>query len=213
MSDTDTIDETAQQLVAPGTHLQLEVEHGEWKLRDDGRSVRGRIVPYREPSIVIERGERFREQFLPGCLTRMCQLVHKRGNAGWVSLNLDHDESFAARIGYASTIDDLPDGGWADFKLYRSPDLDKVRSMLEESHTGLSVMFDDIAPPRLLDGVRSRVQIAIAHVAATAFPVYRGAQIASVRDGGPSAGALTSDEIDERPALDEWRAYLDTLHA
>lgn len=203
---TDTIDTTA---LATGQRIELDV--GRWELRDDGRSVLGRIVPFNEPAVVIDRGERFREQFLPGSLTRMCQVIAKRGNAGWVSLNLDHDEGFDARIGYARMIEQRDDGGWADFKLYRGPQLDKVRSMLEESHTGLSVMFDDIAPPKVLDGIRSRVQVVISHVAATAFPVYRGAKITAMRDEVTTPAPITSDELDERPALAEWRAYLDSL--
>lgn len=192
------------------TGAQLVVDDGHWQLRDDGRFVRGRIVPFNEPTLVVDRGERFREQFLPGCMTRLCQLVAKRGNAGFIQLNLDHDESFASLIGYARSVEQLDDGGYADFKLYRSPDLDKVRSMLEESHTGLSVMFDDVATPRLLDGIRSRVQIAIRHVAATAFPAYRGAAITAMRDD-VSHDPPTLDEIDDRPALAEWQAYLASL--
>jgi len=192
--------------------LTLEVDNGEWKMRSDGRSVRGRIVPFLEPTMIIDRGERFREQFLPGCLTRLCQIVQKRGNAGWISLNIDHDESWDGRIGYASNIEQVDgNGGWGDFRLYNGPQLDKARSMLEESHSGLSVMFDDIAAPKLIDGIRSRVQIAISHVAATAFPAYRGAAIASMRDGAASSDAPTLDEIDDRPALAEWQAYLASI--
>src|SRR5262245_8871703 len=108
MSDTieiETTDTTAQR------GLQLEVVDVDWKMRSDGRSVRGRIVPFNEPTVIIDRGERFREQFLNGCLTRMCQLVNKRGNAGWVSLNIDHDEGWDSRIGYAASIEQLDDGG------------------------------------------------------------------------------------------------------
>jgi phage head maturation protease len=207
---SDTIEIETPQTAQRG--LVLEVIDAGWKMRSDGRSVRGRIVPFNEPTMIIDRGERFREQFLPGCLTRLCQIVNKRGNAGWISLNLDHDESWDGRIGYAAMIEQVDnDGGWADFRLYNGPQLDKARSMLEESHSGLSVMFDDIAAPRLLNGIRSRVQIAIAHVAATAFPAYRGAAIASMRDSAASSDAPTIDEIDDRPALREWQEYLASI--
>ena len=198
MSDTIEITKSSGELL---------IDEACWELRDDGRLVRGRIVPFKERALVVDKGERFVEQFLPGCLTRLCQLVSKRGNAGFISLNLDHDESFDRLIGYAATIEQHDDGGWADFKLYRSPDLDKIRSMLEESHGGLSVSFTDVVPPLVIDGVRSRVQVGIHHVAATPFPTYRGAAITAMRD----VDSTQLDEIDDRPALREWQQYLDEL--
>jgi hypothetical protein len=140
----------------------------------------------------------------------MSQIAHKRGNAGWISFNIDHDESMDARIGYAVSLEQLDDGGWCDFRLYNGAQLDKVRSMLEESHRGLSVMFDDVVAPKVIDGVRSRVQIKIAHVAATPMPVYDGALITAIRDVTGSE-APTVDELEDRPALAEWQQYLESL--
>lgn len=191
-------------------HLHLLLADGDWHLRDDGRSMLGRIVPFEEPAIVVEQGERFEEEFLPGCMTRMCQIAARRGNAGWISLNLDHDETMDARIGYATGLEQRDDGGWAEFRLYPGNQLEKVRSMLTESHRGLSVMFDDIAEPRVTAGRRSRVQISVRHVAATPVPIYSGARVALVRDGTGS-DAPTVDELGDRPALREWQTYLDGI--
>jgi len=207
MSDTIEIDEATALAKLKGARLL--VDDSSWQMRSDGRSVRGRIVPFMEPTTIVDKGERFREQFLPGCITALIQVAQRRGNPGFIALNLDHDESIDARIGVAANLEQLDDGGWADFRLYESRDLDKVRSMLTESHTGLSVMFDDVAAPRLLNGIRSRVQILIRHVAATPWAAYDGARISQMRS--ESTEPLTLDEIVERPALAEWQSYLDTL--
>jgi hypothetical protein len=184
-----TMSETANLIIA---------ESG-WHLRADGRSVDGCIVPFNQPAMVFEDGEIFPEQFLSGCLERMCQIAAKRGNAGWIGLNLDHEESFDKLIGYATKIEQREDGGYASFRLYAGDQLEKVRSMLLESHTGLSVMFGDITAPREIDGIRSRVQIHVSHVAATPAPVYSGASVLALRSGAP--------EVD-RPALREWEQWL-----
>lgn len=215
---TDTIDDLIGLARRDGdrmtTHapMRLTVDDAMWEMRSDGRSVRGRIVPFNEVVTVYDRGKRIREQFLPGCVDRLCQVVAKRGNAAFIKFNLDHDESFEREIGYAATLQTQGDGAWADFRLLPGRDLDKVRAMLAESHTGLSVLFDDIVPPREIDGVRSRVQVLIEHVAATPWAVYEGARIMTMRDGVSDASMPTIDEIDERPALAEWQQYLDTLH-
>lgn len=190
------------------TELSTEVE---WHFRADEAGgeeniVEGRVVPFNQVATVIEHGERYREGFRAGSLTFMHQFAKQRGNAAWVHLNLDHDESLPARIGFARSFEQRDDGGWATFKLYPSADLPKVRSMLTESHTGLSVLFDDLAPPVDVDGVRWRTQVKILHVAATPIPVYAGAGITSVR----AAGAPDPSEL-LTPALDEWTAYLDGL--
>lgn len=180
---------------------ELLVADGDWHMRDDGRTVDGRIVPFGVRALVAENGEVFEEQFLPGCLSTMCQIATKRGNAGWIALNLDHDEAFDRLIGYASVLDQRDDGGYATFRLYAGPQLDKVRSMLEESHTGLSVMFGDIVPPREINGIRSRVQIHVSHVAATPQPVYTNASVLALRGGAQV-------HLAERPALREWEQWL-----
>lgn len=182
------------------TDLQLQIP-AEWHFRDDLNVVEGRMVPYNESALVVENGEVFYEAFDPGSVTRMLQFAKRRGNAGWIAFNLDHDETFDNRIGYARSIESREDGAWGAFKLYQGPDLPKVRSMLEESHTGLSVMFHDLVPAREVDGVRHRVQVSISHVAATPMPTYAGAVITAVRSVDPV-------DLGGTPALDEWNEWL-----
>jgi phage head maturation protease len=201
MSDTEIVQIEAEQ------GLRRSVELGELQLRDDGRTVHGKIVPFREAAKVTQRRadgqiESFEEMFAPGSLTACCQLAQRRGNAGWIALNLDHDESFDNRVGYATELEQREDGGYATFRLYEGPQLPKVRSMLEESHKGLSVMFDDVAKPRLVGGIRERVQVYLHHVAATPSPVYSGAGVLAMRsDEGGTLSVST-------PALDEIDDYL-----
>lgn len=169
-------------------------------LRDDGRTVDGRILPYGEVALVSDGGEPYRETFLPGALTRMVQTAKRRGNAAWIALSIEHDDGLRSRIGYASELREDDGGGYATFRLYDSDDLTKVRSMLSESHTGLSVGFRDLARPRNVDGVTARVQIHLDHVAATPVPCYVGAGVLSVRSG--------DGESFPTPQLDDVRAFL-----
>lgn len=185
------------------------IENAELHLRSDGRTVDGRIIPYNEIVEVTERRAEgivtYREQFLPRSCLAMAQAVHKRGNAAFVAFLLDHEEhDFDSKIGYAADLRDEDDGAYATFKLYDGNDLDKVRSMLTESHKGLSVSFADIRPPKLIDDVVSRQQVHIDHVAATPSPVYAGAAITGMR----------SEEYDGRiptPNLDDVNQWLATI--
>lgn len=177
-------------------------------VRDDGRTIEGCIVPYGQVAEVVERdpetGElsRYQEQFLKGSCARMAQGVHRRGNAAFIKLVLDHDDqSFDSWIGHALSLTSEDDGAYASFRLYDGNDLPKVRSMLSESHTGLSINFGDIRPPKLLDGVVSRVQVAIDHVAATPVPVYSGAGITSMR-------SADGTDMGSTPLLNDVRAFL-----
>lgn len=180
-------------------------------LRDDGRTIEGCIVPYGEVAEVVERDpesgdlNRYREQFLKGSFARMAQGVSRRGNASFIKFVLDHDDqSFDAWVGHAVNLRSEDDGAYAAFRLYEGKDLEKVRSMLAESHSGLSVNFADIRPPKLIDGVVSHVQVVINHVAATPVPTYAGAGITSMR-------STDGTQVDGTPHLNDVRAFLASM--
>ena len=182
------------------------IEHAELHVRSDGRTVDGRIIPYNEIVQVFERHAdgivSYREQFLPRSCLAMAQAVRKRGNAAFIAFNLDHEEhDFDSKIGYATDLRDEDDGAYATFKLYDGNDLDKVRSMLTESHTGLCVSFADLRPPDVDGDLYSRKQVHIDHVAATPTPVYAGAAITGMR---------SDDEFHTipTPRLDDVNAWL-----
>jgi hypothetical protein len=176
-------------------------------LRDDGNVIEGWVLPFNQPADVYDvDGEgtitRYREGFLPGCCEKMEQGVKARGNASFIKLTMDHDSSFDSRVGVGMSLEQRgAEGVWASFKLYRGVQLDKVRSMIEESHDSFSVEFDDVAPPVEEDGVTWRRQIAIPVVTLTPMPAYAGARVMSMRDG--------QVELDT-PGLNELTAWLES---
>lgn len=183
---------------------------------DDGRCVEGRIVPYEEPATIVEIDKRtqelieYREVFSNVSLSKMLAGAHARGNDfRFVRLNLDHRHSFDHRIGFATMIESRDDGAHASFRLYRSSDLDKVQSMLTESHRGLSIEFVSTRSRKRGDGAIERLGVHIGEVAATPSPNYAGAAITAMREGG--LDALTGDAFTGgTPDLDEVRAWLAT---
>jgi len=200
--------------------MKRSFDVGEWHLRaddSDGRTVEGRIVPYNQIETVYERdrqtGEvvQFKEQFLPGSCTAMVQAVAKRGNAAWISLLMEHQENdFGAKIGFAQSLESREDGAYAVFRLHDGNDLPKVRSMLRESHTGLSVSFADTRNPKIVDGVVSRVQVHINHVAATPTPVYSDAKVLAMRSVFDGESTLVPN-IHETPNLDAVKEWLESM--
>jgi phage head maturation protease len=186
---------------------QSFIRSAEFQLRDDGRTLEGCIVPYNEPADVVDMtddGElvRYREQFLPHSLYNMAQGFQARSGKGMnVPLLIDHEESMERLVGFATNIESRDDGAYGTFRLYDDANIVKVRSILSESHTGLSVKFRDIREPKLIDEIVSRVQVYVAHVAATPIPAYAGAAIGSIRNNGEPVTAPT-------PTLDEVREWL-----
>lgn len=171
----------------------------------DGRTVEGRIVPYNEIATVVEVDDtgkviKYDEMFLPHSCARMAQGALARNNAHWIKLLLDHDEGFDRWIGGGVMLWEEDDGAYASFRLHRDQNLDKVRSILEDTHSGLSIHFADIKPPREVDGVRQRVQVHIDHVAATPTPAYVGAGITAMRE--------TGEPLIGTPHLDSVRQFL-----
>lgn len=177
-------------------------ELGGFQMRDDGRTVEGRFLPFNEAALVADPGaEPYREMFLPGCLDYVCAQSAKRGNAAFIGLDLDHRGDLDHQIGSARSVEQRDDGAWGVFRLYNGPDLPKVQSMLEDSHTGLSVHFADRRRARNINGVVARTDIHVFSVAATPIPSYVGAQITAMR-------ALDEVPPVEKPAFDEIRAWL-----
>lgn len=189
------------------------IRSAEFELRDDGRTLSGRIVPYGEVASIVERDEatsellRYREQFLPHSFAAMAQGFRARGGDRsqrsnmFVPLLIDHSDRFDDMIGHAVELNDEDDGAYATFRLYDDERITKIRSVLSESHTGLSVSFRDIRPPKDIGGVISRVQVGINHVAATPRPAYANARIESLRNDGENT-------VLDTPRLNDVREWL-----
>lgn len=188
------------------------IRSADFELRDDGRTLTGRIVPYGEVADIVERDPdtnelvRYREQFLKHSLAAMAQGFTARGGNRsrasnmFVPLLIDHSDRFDDMIGHAVELTDRDDGAYASFRLYEDDRLTKIRSVLTESHTGLSVKFLDVRNPRVIDGVVSRVQVLVSHVAATPCPAYASAGIESLRS--------TDERVAETPRLNSVREWL-----
>lgn len=178
---------------------------GELELREVEGSpeVVGRIIPFgvvaQVADVIDGQLVRYRERFLPGCTTKVRQDAERSGGPRWVSLKLGHVETFDERIGWARSIEERPDGVWATFGLYLDPGrLDKVRSILRTSHTGLSVEFTDRVSPDIDVelGLVSRRAIALHGVAATPVPQYQDAAIVSVRGGDLDMGTPNLERVE-----------------
>lgn len=186
----------------------------DFSMRDDGRTLHGRIVPYNEVADIVEFDEesqsmkRYREQFLPHSLAAMVQGFRARGGDNsirsncFVPLLIDHRDNFDSMIGQAIELTDADDGAYATFRLYEDERIIKIRSVLTESHSGLSVMFRDTRPPKLVGDIVSRVQVHVAHVAATATPAYATAGIDSIRS--------TETPVIDSPRLHSVREWLNS---
>jgi hypothetical protein len=127
------------------------------------------------------------EQFLPGCTTRLRQVIDKVGNANFLRLQLGHDEPGVTRqLGFGTAVEERSDGAYGTFQLYtKRNDYALVREMLGSAWSGLSVAFADRVPPvvetrgsRFLVGRR---QVDIEHIAAVNVPAYASAGVVSIR--------------------------------
>lgn len=177
-----------------------------FQLRGDGRTLDGMIVPYNQPTVIIEPDPdtnqivKYREQFLSDSLMGMAQGFKARGLLD-VPLMMEHGIGLQNRIGYATSLESKDDGAWASFRIYDDANIVKIQSMLRESHKGLSIAFKDTRQPRMINGVVSRVQVFVGHVAATPTPAYPTAGITGMR---------SQDEPLEgpRPLLEGVKAWL-----
>ena len=173
--------------------------------RDDGRTLEGCIVPYGQVAEITEVTAdglvRYQEQFLARSLDYQAQAIQRRGNGAFIWLNLDHQMDFDSKIGHCISMRSENDGAYAAFRLYPGNDLPKIKGMLRESHTGLSVNFADRRAPKLIDGVVSRVQVILDSVAATPTPAYVGAGITSMRSFSGDIDNLGTPELDRVKAM------------
>jgi HK97 family phage prohead protease len=191
------------------------IRSADFELRDDGRTLTGRIVPYGEVSNVVEMNKetnelvRYQETFLPHSLAAMAQGFNARGgkfsDGRFVPLLIDHNDAFDNMIGHCVELRDEDDGAYGSFRLYDDARIQKIRSVLSESHTGLSVAFRDIKEPRIVNEVVSRVQVFVGHVAATPTPAYQGARIMEMRSDSELVLPARQKLSDVRAWLDEQR--------
>jgi hypothetical protein len=157
----------------------------EWVIGESGRTVSGRIVPFGEVASVFDKvGDeivRYREEFLPGCMTRMIQGAPARGGPKWIRFTIDHQQGFDANVGHCTDLSEADDGGHASFYLYDGMQLPKVRDMLRTSHEGFSIEFQEVVPALVEEEIHRQRQIFITAVTATPTPAYSGARVLAMR--------------------------------
>ena len=153
----------------------------------DGLTVDGVVMPYGETAEVCDDlgpTAVYREAFTPGAFSNQLRVLRERPDLrGKVHLNLEHNPDLGYRLGYLTDIRSDDDALRCTFTLIRTnPNLDLVRGMLAESHTGLSVECG-IGKSRVRsDGVVERVEAHLYGAAAVPAPAYAGAGITSLRD-------------------------------
>jgi phage head maturation protease len=177
-----------------------------WTFGEDARTVSGRIIPFGEVAQVYDEVDggivRYREEFLPGCMTRMLQGAANRGSPNWIRFTMDHDQTLEGNVGHCTALDEGADGGHAAFYLYDGTQLPKVRDMLRTSHEGFSVEFQEVVPPLVEDDVHRQRQIFITAVTATPTPAYSGARVLALR---------SADNLPATPNLDRAAEILASL--
>ena len=178
----------------------------ELQLAGDGRTVEGVVVPYDEPADVVDEygptpGEvaAYREVFTDVSFARQLQGFAARPALMMrIALNLDHRRELDREVGFTQAVESTPAGLVARFRLRPTANLDLVRAMLAETHTGLSVECRLLKSRVRPDGVVERRTVELAGVAATPTPAYAGAGITAMR-------AADDDATRPTPALDAIR--------
>lgn len=168
----------------------------------EGRTVEGVVVPYGEEAEVVDGlgpTPVYRETFTPTSFARQLQGI-AAGRASFMNIGftLDHREDVDGYIGCMTDATSTDAGLVARFGLRNRANLDLIRSMLAESHTGLSVKALLRKSRVRADGVVERVQAELVHVAAVPMAAYAGAAITAMR-------AADDDRPAPTPILDAIR--------
>jgi phage head maturation protease len=122
-----------------------------------------------------------------------------------VGFNLDHRTELDRTIGWTDAVTSTSAGLVARFGLYPTANLDLVRSMLAETHTGLSVECAVHKSRLRPDGVMERRVVQLVGVAATPVPAYAGAGITAIRAdmlGNTAQDDRGADDVMPTPLLD-----------
>lgn len=154
--------------------------------RTGTRHLTGRLVPYNEPTDVLDqlpdgRLDIYREGFRPGAFRGQ---IDGRGKGAFsrVSLVHRHDRGGLGYLGPFTALRDEPDGLYGDVAIVRSK-ADDVQDLLDNGVADLSVEFR--VPPTGAteedDGVRWRVRAYLDQVALEAKGAYTGAEVLAYR--------------------------------
>ena len=185
-----------------GLHRFVRHIRADLDVDDDTGHVSGLVVPYGTPTHVVDEEGEYDEMFTPTSFAGMLQGYAAAPNrVRTVAFQMDHRHELDRQIGYATALESSEDGLFGEFSLYDTADARKVRSMLQTSHTGLSIDFGARSTRTGDGGVRERLGVHLYAVAATPSPAYPSAQILAVRSD-PEPARLDTPRLDA--AMARW---------
>lgn len=173
---------------------------GPVELEGDGRTIVGRCIPYDLPALVCEPGGiPYREVWRAGSFRTVVR------DPGRVLLNYEHRDGLLDQIGPAVELEERADDGlFGTFRALPSASGDQALELVRSGAvTGLSVaaVVSLRHSKTLEDGTVERTFAKrLEHVALTAIPAFRDAQVTTVRSG---AG------VDDDARIAEVRAWRD----
>lgn len=197
--------------------------------RTGPRHLTGRLVPYNEPTDVLDelpdgRLDIYREGFRPGAFRSQ---IDGRGKGAFsrVSLVHRHDRGGLGYLGPFTALRDEPDGLYGDVAIVRSK-ADDVQDLLDNGVADLSVEFR-VPPTGATEedgGVRWRVRAHLDQVALEAKGAYTGAEVLAYRaqvdeqqrevaEIDEAARQAEAEAAERRRRWDELTGRLDTEQA
>jgi HK97 family phage prohead protease len=153
--------------------IEIRTSLLELELREDGRTLAGRVMPYG----VKARIGGYTEMFRPGAFAD--------ADPTQIPLLAVHDHE-SLPIGRALSLTDGPAGLDAELRVSETRTGDEVLTLVRDgAATGLSVGFIPVedrwnATKTTVERVRARLM----EISITAFPAYQDARILAVRDAG-----------------------------
>jgi HK97 family phage prohead protease len=167
----------------------------------DGRTIEGVIVPYDQPAEVADDygpAPVYREVFTATSFARQLQGIAARPDLlRGIALKLDHRDELERHIGWTRAVESTETGLVGRFGLHARADIDLIRSMLADSHKGLSLEARLLKSRVRPDGVVERRVVELVNVAAVPAGAYVGAGITAMR---------AADDVDRpTPQLDSIR--------
>ena len=183
-------DEPAARTVAEPERLVREVS---FELGGDGRTLETRIVPYNQPTPVVDlpryggNGMPYIERWMPGAFEKQTRAA----NRVEVFMNFEHEDGIRGIIGHGKKLREEPDALYGTFRIHPGADGDKALHMIDEGVlTGLSVEAIPQVSRQSQDGVVNRMKARLDKVALCrgALAAYAGSEVLAVREAPGDEG-------------------------
>jgi phage head maturation protease len=180
----------------------------ELDIDDDAGTAEGILVPWDQPTPIVERREaglvRYSEVFRTGSCDRALRAP------GRLTLTYGHSDAFTDRLGVATALEDRKEGLWGRFMFDRSK-VDAARDAVTSSHQALSVTFLSVVPKAFTERDGSLVErrsVILHSVAAVPEGAYPGAQMLAVRNLAEELEQETAADIAAQEELNRRAAIL-----